>query len=124
VTLGRRVLRMVPGVDVQPRPVFEKDVRRAWVRSDLVEEIPGEKVCAQDGTPRPSAGHAVLALEAKDAASHPSIQRSKPRASPDGSHGLDPPRFCPVERARRRQGGVTATVVAPGPVAKQCPPRL
>src|SRR4029450_4224330 len=70
IALGGRVLRVEPGVEIEPRPVFEKHVRVAGAGEDLLEEVAGGVVGRQAALTVQRAGETVLVLEAEDPTLH------------------------------------------------------
>ena len=70
VALGRRVLGMEPGVEVQPGAVLEEHVRVACARDHFLEEIAGDVVRRESALSVQRAGETVLVLEAEDPALH------------------------------------------------------
>jgi hypothetical protein len=73
IALGRRILRVEPGVEIEPRPVFEEDVRVASAGDDLLEEVARNVVGRQAALAVQGAGETVLVLEAEDPALHGAI---------------------------------------------------
>jgi len=70
IALGRRVLGVEPGVEVEARAVLEEDVRVAGAGDDLLEEVPRDVVGRQATLAVQGAGETVLVLEAEDPALH------------------------------------------------------
>ena len=79
VALGRGVLGMEAGVEVEPRAVLQEDVGVAGARDDLLEEVPRDVVGRQAALAVQGAGEAVLVLEAEDPALHEGPQGSGER---------------------------------------------
>src|SRR5262249_5331041 len=73
IALGGRVLRVEPGVEVEPGPVLEKDVRIASAGDDLLEEVACDVVGGQATLTVQRTGETVLVLEAEDPALHGAI---------------------------------------------------
>jgi hypothetical protein len=70
VALGRGVLRMEPGVEVQAGAVLEEHVGVAGARDDLLEQVPRDVVGRQPPLTVERAGETILVLEAEDPALH------------------------------------------------------
>ncbi len=75
IALGRRVLGVEPGVEVEARAVLEEDVRVAGPGDDLLEEVPRDVVGRQLTLAVQGAGETVLVLEAEDPAFHLGFSR-------------------------------------------------
>jgi uncharacterized protein (DUF302 family) len=69
VALGRRVFRMMSGVEIEPAAVLQECVGVTDLRPGVLEQVPRDLV---GGQALPRAGHAVLVLEPEDPALHPS----------------------------------------------------
>ena len=70
VALGRGVLRVEAGVQVEPRAVFQEHVGVARAGDDLLEQVAGDVVGRQAALAVQGTGEAVLVLEAEDPALH------------------------------------------------------
>src|SRR5206468_1232236 len=95
VALGRRVLGMEPGVEVEPGAVFQEDVRVAGAGNDLLEQVTGDVVGRQATLTVEGAGEAVLVLEAEDPTLHGPVLPKRntaylavPRSCPNASSGM------------------------------------
>src|SRR5215467_10861052 len=75
IALGRRVLGVEPGVEVEARAVLEEDVRVAGAGDDLLEQVPRDVVGRQTTLAVQGAGETVLVLEAEDPALHLGCRR-------------------------------------------------
>ena len=75
IALGRRVLGVEPGVEVEARAVLEEDVGVAGPGDDLLEEVPRDVVGRQATLAVQGAGETVLVLEAEDPAFHLGFSR-------------------------------------------------
>src|SRR5262249_14655542 len=75
IALGRRVLGVEPGVEVETRAVLEEDVRVAGAGDDLLEEVPRGGVGRHVTLAVRGAGETVLVLEAEDPALHLGCRR-------------------------------------------------
>src|SRR5215469_5331048 len=73
VALGRGVLGMEAGVEVEPRAVLQEDVGVARSGNDLLEKIASDVVGRQAPLAVEGAGQAVLVFEAEDATLHVGI---------------------------------------------------
>src|SRR5262252_2230875 len=73
VALGRGVLGMEAGVEVEARSVLQEDVGVARAGDDLLEEIASDVVGRQTSLAVEGAGQTVLVFEAEDAALHVGI---------------------------------------------------
>jgi len=70
IALGRRVLGVEPGVEVEARAVLEEDVRVVGTRDDFLEEVPRDVVGRHATLAVQGAGETVLVLKAEDPARH------------------------------------------------------
>ena len=70
IALGRRVLGVEPGVEVEARAVLEEDVRVVGTRDDFLEEVPRDVVGRHATLAVQGAGETVLVLKAEDPALH------------------------------------------------------
>ena len=76
VALGRGVLRVEAGVEVEPRAVLQEDVGVAGARDDLLEQVARDVVGRQAALAVERAGEPVLVLEAEDPALHEALPAS------------------------------------------------
>ena len=70
VALGSRVLGVAAHVEVQARPVFEKDVRRSAPADHPAEQVSRDLVWTEPSLPAKSASDSVLVLEPENAPVH------------------------------------------------------
>ena len=81
IALRRRVLRMTPHIEVQPRPVRQEHVRRPPPRHHPTEQVPRHLVGTEPSLSAERACHPVLVLETEDAPLH---LRNLPSPRPSG----------------------------------------